>query len=171
MKSKVSYAMLALFIAALGVNAALAQPHERKRPFGAGERLSEDLNLSDEQKAQIRQIMLDTRKKNITTEAQHKLARLELQELMRAETPDVKKIDAKISEVSKLHETMMRARIDARLAMQKLLTPEQRKKMQELRPFEHFMRGRGHFGGMGPGMHERGEHGFDGEELDGPEEL
>ena len=171
MKNKSSVTLVLLLAAAFGVHAALAQPREKKMPFGAGGRLSEALNLSDEQKAQVRQIMLEARKKNITTEAQHKLARLELHELMQADTPDVKKIDAKISEVSKLRETMMRAHIESRLAMQKILTPEQRKKMQEIRPFERMRRGRGHFGDSGPGRFEHGDLGFGGEDLEHAEEL
>ncbi len=171
MKSKVSYAMLALFAAALWVNAALAQPRERKMPFGEGERWSEALDLNDGQKSQMRQIMLDTRKRNIETEARLKVARLELHELMQEDDPDQKKIDAKITEVSKLRETMMRAHVESRLAVQKLLTPEQRKRMQELRPFERFHHGRGHFGGSERGQRERGGHHFGGEDLESPEEL
>ncbi len=124
----------------------------------------EELGLSDAQKSQIHQIMLDTRKKNIDVGAKLKLAGIELHELMRAETPDQAKINAKISEVSKLRETLMRNGIEAKLAVQKILTPEQRKKMQEARPG---MFGRGHRGG--PGMMHRGGGFGPHDDIDMPE--
>lgn len=172
MKRQLLFAVTTLLAMAFGASALLAQPRQQKTDSpGMHERMAEALNLSDEQKTQIRQIMLDTRKKNIDTKAKLELAQLELHELMRVDAPDQKKIDVKITEVSKLRETMMRARIESHLAMQKLLTPEQRKKMQELRPFERFREGRGQFGGRGLGMH--GHRGFHmGEwDLDSPEEL
>ncbi|MDZ7359449.1 MAG: Spy/CpxP family protein refolding chaperone [candidate division KSB1 bacterium] len=94
----------------------------------------EQLGLTSEQKEQIRQVMLNTRKKNIDVEAKQKLARIELHELMSADAPDQNKINAKISELSKTHETLMRNRIESILAVQKVLTPEQRQKAKELRP-------------------------------------
>ncbi|MGH7494538.1 MAG: Spy/CpxP family protein refolding chaperone [bacterium] len=171
MKRQLWYTVTALLVTAFCVSALQAQPRQRTRAEGMHERLAEALNLSDEQKAQIRQIMVDTRKKNIDTKAKLELAQLELHELMRVDAPDQKKIDAKITEVSKLRETMMRARIESRLAMQKLLTPEQRKKMQELRPFERFRYGRSRFGGHDRGLHEPGGYHFGWEDVDSPEEL
>jgi Spy/CpxP family protein refolding chaperone len=120
----------------------------------------EELGLTDQQKEQIHQAMLDTRKKNIDVEAKQKLASIELHELMGADTPDQSKINAKISELSKLHETLMRNRVELHLAIQKGLTPEQRKKAKELRPLMREHRGGfRHFQGGGPGM-MRGGFGF-----------
>lgn len=159
-----------------------AQPRAGMRQRAEGEQMRqplwEQLGLTDEQKAQIRQIMLDTRKKNIDVEAKQKLARIELHELMAADTPDQSKINAKIMELSKFHETLMRNRIESHLAVQKVLTPEQHKKAKELRPFMRERRGGfRHFQGGGPGMMRGGGFGlgpdfdmpFDGPELE--EEL
>ena len=155
--------------------AAMAQPPQGGTMRGEmmKERLRkpalEELGLSDAQKSQIHQARLDTRKKNIDVEAKHKLASIELHELMRADAPDQAKINAKISEVSKLRETLMRNRIEARLAVQKILTPEQRKKMQELRPA---MFGRGRHGAHlfgGPGMMRRGGFGPHDDDIEAPE--
>jgi Spy/CpxP family protein refolding chaperone len=141
--------------------AAMAQPQGGRMQRGEGgamrQSFFEQLGLSDEQKTQIRQIMLDTRKKNIDIEAKLKLANIELHELMGADTPDQGKINAKISEVSLQREKMMRNHVDSRLAIQKILTPEQRKKAKELQPmmFERFREGGfRHFGG--PGMMRHG---------------
>ena len=160
----------------LMANIATAQPPQggmmrremmKERP---GNSPLEDLGLSDAQKTQIRQAMLDTRKKNIDVEAKLKLATIELHELMAVDAPDQAKINAKISEVSKQRETLMRNGIETKLAVQKILTPEQRKKMQELRPF---MFGRGRHGARpfgGPGMMHRGG-GFGPGDDDGMPEL
>lgn len=162
-----SWMMFAMLVMA---GAAMAQPPqgEKQPPQGGmmmhremmkerrGKLPLEELGLSDAQKTQIRQTLLDTRKKNIDVEAKLKLAGIELHELMRAETPDQAKINVKISEVSKLRETLMRNGIETKLAVQKILTPEQRKKMQEARAgmFGRSFRGGRHMGG--PGMMHRG---------------
>jgi Spy/CpxP family protein refolding chaperone len=146
---------------------ALAQPPAGEAPSGARQRMQqqnrfEQLGLSDQQKEQIHQTLLDTRKKNIDVEAKQKLGRIELHELMSADTPDQGKINAKITELSKLHETLMRNHVESRLAIQKVLTPEQRTKLKALRPMmmrEHFRGGFRHFDGGGPGMMRRGGFG------------
>jgi len=156
------FSLMALAMLAIA-GAAMAQPpqggmmkHREMMKERMGKSPLEELGLSDAQKAQIHQALLDTRKKNIDVEAKLKLAGIELHELMRVETPDQAKINAKISEVSKLRETLMRNGIETKLAVHKILTPEQRKKMQELRGS---MFGRGRHGARpfgGPGMMHRG---------------
>ncbi len=147
----------------LTASLAAAQPRGGMMQRAQGEQMhkswAEQLGLTDDQRAQIRQIFLDTRKKNIDVEAKQKLAHLELQELMTADTPDQKKIDAKVDELSQIRTTLMHNRINALLAVQKVLTPDQRKKAQELRPFELFRGGFGHFDGDGPGMMQHGNFG------------
>ena len=130
-----------------------AQPQQRmmmqrEHDGPMGRRLGEQLNLTDEQKDQIHQILLDARKKNIDTEAKQKVGQIEMSELMMADAPDQGKIDAKIKALSQLHEARMRSRIETMLAVHKLLTPEQRKKAKEMRIFDRL--GHHDFGG-GPG--------------------
>jgi Spy/CpxP family protein refolding chaperone len=172
-----------LYIMAVAIGVVLfaavanAQPQgrmmQRERGAGFGMRLGEELGLTDEQKDQIHQIFLDARKKNIDTNAKQELARIELHELMTADTPDQKKIDAKVAELSQLHAARMSSHIASVLAVQKLLTPEQRNKAKELRLFERFGH-RGFGGGMmhgGPGggfrrhMQMRDDVDDDGDEL------
>jgi Spy/CpxP family protein refolding chaperone len=153
MKRFLLYVMAGATCVALVAAVANAQPQGRmmQHERGAGFRalLSEELDLTDEQKDQIHQIFLDARKKNIDTNAKQELARIELHELMSADTPDQKKIDAKVAELSQLHSAKMSSHIASVLAVQKLLTPEQRKKAKELRLFERF----GHRGFGGGFMH------------------
>ena len=119
---------------------------------GMHEMMAEKLGLSAEQKEQIRKITLDARKKNIEVEAKGKVARIELHELMAADAPDQHKINAKITELSQTHETLLRSRVETMLAVKKILTPEQRAKMKELRPFGPGMHGRMGKPGQGQGM-------------------
>jgi Spy/CpxP family protein refolding chaperone len=153
-----SFSLIAGCVAAvLMAGMAMAQPRGGMMRRAEGEQMRkpmfEELGLTDQQKEQIRQVILGTRKKNIDVEAKQKLARIELHELMAADTPDQNKINAKISELSKLHENLMRNRIESHLAVQKVLTPEQRKKAKELRPLMRERHGGfRHFQGGGPGM-------------------
>lgn len=173
-----------LYVMAIAIGVVLfatfasAQPQERmkmrERSAGFGMRLGDELDLTDAQEDQIHQIFLEARKKNIDTNAKQELARIELHEQMMADTPDQKKIDAKVAELSQLHGARMSSRIASVLAVQKLLTPEQRKKAKELRLFERFGH-RGFGGGMmhdGPGgggfrrhMQMRDDDNDDGEDL------
>jgi len=169
------FSLMALAMLAIA-GTAMAQPpqggmmrHREMMKERMGKSPLEELGLSDAQKSQIHQVMLDTRKKNIDVEARLKLAGIELHELMNAEAPDQARINVKISEVSKLRETLMRNGIETKLAVQKILTPEQRKKMQDSRPF---MFGRGRHGARpfgGPGMMHRGGFGPHDDDIDAPE--
>jgi Spy/CpxP family protein refolding chaperone len=148
---------LTAIIAAMMLLANLAMAQPRGGMMQRGERIgkqwADELDLNDQQKEQIRQVLLEMRKKNIEVQAKQKLGRLDLQELLSADTPDQNKINTKIAELSKIHETLMRNRIESILSVQKVLTPEQRKKAKELRPFGGFRSGFGGFGhgrGMGP---------------------
>lgn len=157
MKRLSVFFVAAVMAAALCTDLLQAQPRgnfrgDRDRPQMRKE-IAEELGLSGEQKEKIQQIRLEARKQAIAHRAKVQLAHIELQELLQADNPDQNKINAKISEVSKLHETGMRNRIATQLDVQKVLTPEQRKKAQELRPFRG-MRDYDDFEGRpGPGMH------------------
>ncbi len=156
------FSFLSIAATMLCFGMALAQPSAAPAPdfeigpafeeFDHHQMLGEKLGLSAEQKDQIHKIVLDTRKKNIEAEAKGKIARIELHELLGADTPDQKKLDAKIAELSQVHETMLRSRVETMLAIQKVLTPEQRAKMKELRPLGMGAGMRGRMGGHGSGM-------------------
>ena len=146
--SRFNSSLLSGFAAiALCVGVASAQPRTGMQAgphrLELHQQFMEELDLSSEQKEKIQGIRLEARKQRIAHHAKLQLAQLELHELIEADTPDQKKIDVKIAELSKLRETAMRDRITTHLEVQKILTPEQRKKAKDLRPF-------------------RGDHGFDG---------
>ncbi len=138
-------------LAVLVLSAGLLPAQPRMGMRGGPERMqqrkdfAEELGLSTEQQEKIRQIRLAAHKQNIEQRAKLQLARLELHELMQADSPDQKQIDAKLAELSKLREAAMRSHVTTFLEVQKVLTPEQRKKAKELWP-------RGEGPGFGPGF-------------------
>jgi Spy/CpxP family protein refolding chaperone len=100
------------------------------------QRLHQLLGLNETQAASLEKLMSEQRKAAIRQRADQRIARMELEELMGAETLDQKAIDAKIQQMTTLHASALRARVEQRMALQKILTPEQFKKWQQLRgPF------------------------------------
>lgn len=115
------------------------------------------LDLSDRQKEQMADLHEAHQRRMIATRSGLAEARLDLRKLMRAESPDRAKIDATIDRMAKLRADAQKSRVATRLEAQKVLTPEQRKKMKDARG------GMGGHGGMrhghgGEGMRERGGH-------------
>ncbi|MCA9742513.1 MAG: Spy/CpxP family protein refolding chaperone [Deferribacteres bacterium] len=136
---------------------AIAQPRQRQFQKQGGPAkgafMAEALGLTDVQKEQIQGIHSAAQKERIDRQAKMKIARIELRELMVADTPDQGKIDAKVNELSTLQASMMKARVHNQLAVQKILTPEQRKKAKALR-LQHGgrgMRGKARFERRGSG--------------------
>jgi len=127
-----------------------------------GPDLREQLGLTDEQAEKLRALWVEGMKNSIRTRSNMMIARMELEEMMRADTPDRAAIDAKLRQLTDAQGALLRQHIEHRLAMHGLLTPEQRAKARTLmrhhmrqRMFQRRgMRGQG-FGpgrGFGPGQ-------------------
>ena len=127
--------ILAVAGTALGVGAQEVQERRRMGPAGGPQAggLRAELGLSPEQSTQLDKIRAGARKLAIRHRADVSIARIELEELMNAPTVDQKAIDAKVKAISDLQAAQLRARIDERLAVRRVLTPEQQEKMKELR--------------------------------------
>jgi Spy/CpxP family protein refolding chaperone len=92
-----------------------------------------EIGLTDEQSKRIDALATAHRKEMIKLEADLKIAKMELDDLFEnMENESV--IRKKAQEVSKLKEKIYTSRIDHRLAMHKVLTAEQQKKMKTLKP-------------------------------------
>jgi Spy/CpxP family protein refolding chaperone len=89
----------------------------------------------------MRNLRAEGRKQAIRHRADVAIARLELEELMDAKTVDEKAVAAKVKAISDLEAAALKARTDERLAMRRLLTPEQQEKLTQLAP--RGWRGRG----------------------------
>jgi Spy/CpxP family protein refolding chaperone len=131
---------------------------------GAIEHLLEDpevreqAQVTDEQAEQIRQQVYETRRAMIENHAQAELARLELEQLWDAETPDAEAIHAAIDRAAQIETQQKHAMADARLAIQNILTPEQRETIRGLvreRVRDHVADRRGAGGGLGERLRDR----------------
>jgi Spy/CpxP family protein refolding chaperone len=102
-----------------------------RRPDPAA--IQAELGLSADQAAQLKKLRDDGRKQAIRQHADLAIARIELQEAMDAPSVDDKLVAARVKAVSDLQAASLKARTDQRLAMRRLLTPEQQEKMKQLR--------------------------------------
>ncbi len=129
------------------------------REFGLGRILSdpairEQVGVSADQVAKIRQQDSDFRKTAIRSRADLQIKQIDLRELMSADKPDRAAIDAKLTEISTARLAFQKSAVTYRLNSRDALTPEQRQKLQQvLRDRRQNARGPG---GRGPGAGARG---------------
>lgn len=141
-----------------------------------------DLGLTDVQKADLQKLRETSRKDRLRKSTDLKIARLDLHSLLRAEKVDEKAVAAKLAEVQAAQGAMLKLHVDSALAMKRILTPEQQKKMQAMRANRGHqrmnrgmrMQGRGQGQGTGRGRgrmnHPMGA-GPGGDEIDLNEDL
>ena len=171
--------LLIVMAAAIGLGGvALAQrpgpgpeqgpPPRRRPPRGM---LKQELGLTDAQVSQLRKLHTDERETAILRRANMAVARMDLNDLLGAATLDEKAVSARVKELNDLQAAALQARVNARLGLRKVLTPEQLEKMKELGPgLEMGPHGRGWGRGPGrgpmppPGGGGRGDEPEDGDE-------
>ena len=95
------------------------------------DRVKAYLNLSEPQAQQLRKIVVDNEKSGVQTRAQLEVRGIELREMLRADQPDSDAVMKKVQENSDLRGQEMKQHIQALLEAQKVLTPEQRKKVRQ----------------------------------------
>ncbi|UCE19851.1 MAG: Spy/CpxP family protein refolding chaperone [Gemmatimonadota bacterium] len=108
------------------------------REFGRGDgpnilTKAEALELTSEQIKKIKAMRLDMAKEKIRLRSELDLKELELRELMSADEPDIRRIEAKIDEMAPLRTELQKKRIGHRLAVRDVLTLEQREKLELMR--------------------------------------
>jgi len=120
-----------------------------------------ELGLSEEQLSQLRALRSEAAKAGLRARTDMQLKQMELEELLEAEEPNEAAIQSKLRELSDARHALMQQRITNRLAMRRVLTPEQRAKWNKMR--RHFAR-RGMMqrfrGQRGFGPRGRGQRGF-----------
>ncbi len=109
---------------------------------GRWERMGQMLGLSEDQRAKIRGIFEETRRKNWDAIGQIQSERFRLRELMRGDQVDPNAAVEQKRKIDDLKRQVMRARLEARNQVLALLTPEQREKAKTLRQ-NRGMHGRG----------------------------
>jgi Spy/CpxP family protein refolding chaperone len=95
--------------------------------------IAKEIGLTEAQAKKIDDMATAQRKETIKMNADLKIAKIELQDLF-DEVGNEGAIRKKAAEVSKLQEKIYNARIEHRLAMNKVLTAEQQKKMKSIKP-------------------------------------
>lgn len=116
----------------------------------------EQIGLTDAQVEKLKSLRSNTMKAQIRAEADIKILRLELDDLLDQDKPDLKKIDAKIDEIGKKETEMKKTMIHAMLDGKAVLTDEQLAKLKKMaadrmRDRRNDRRGDGRGPGMEPG--------------------
>jgi len=119
--------------------------------------MRERLGVTPEQAARIQGQESAFAKGRIQSDANLRVKRMEMDELLAAEKPDRAAIDKKMRELSDARFAAEKAGMDHRLAMRDALTPEQKEKMKQWQQEQRQrMMERGREGGFGPGARMRG---------------
>jgi Spy/CpxP family protein refolding chaperone len=108
-----------------------------EREFGLGRLLDDptmrqQLGVSADQAAKIRQQESDFRKTEIRNRADLQIKRMDLNDLLSADKPDRAAIDSKLQEIGAAQIAMEKSTIDNRLNMREALTPVQRQKLEQM---------------------------------------
>ena len=113
------------------------RPMRHAPPSPHGPQLFEALELSAEQRDQIKAIHRETAKKKARKKADIRIARLDLEALMDQEKPDRKKIHDQIKEIAALRAQMKILQVDQHLEIQQTLGPEQRERFKKMNLKRH----------------------------------
>jgi Spy/CpxP family protein refolding chaperone len=117
--------------------------------------MKREAGLTDEQASQLQAIWRTERKQAVRRRADLRVARMELDDLLDAPKVDEKAVQAKVKELADLQGAALRARIDNRLALRRIVSAEQHDKLRAL--MQRRLRDRapmgpgGRRGGPGPG--------------------
>jgi Spy/CpxP family protein refolding chaperone len=115
--------------------AVVAASLERPRPRRDRAAIRRELGLTADQESQLRRLRTEARKSGIQLQRRADLrhARLGLREALEAARVDEGAVQGRTQELADLRSAHLRARVEARLALRKILTPEQLEKLKTLR--------------------------------------
>jgi len=102
---------------------------------------AEALGLSAEQVKKLKNVIGDNKKGRIRDEADLKVARMELNELIE-NGGDTKQVEKKIDEIAEIRKELLSKRVNMKLEARNILTQEQREKAKALmKDMKHFKKG------------------------------
>lgn len=116
----------------------MMKKHIEKSPVAKMKEFVESLNLSEEQKNEIRRIDLDFQKEILGLKNKVEINQLEIKSLFLEKDPDLIKIRTKLQEIANLETEIKMKAIEEYLAVKGTLTPEQQEKLPEGIPFQIF---------------------------------
>jgi Spy/CpxP family protein refolding chaperone len=95
--------------------------------------MAAELGLTDVQQADMRKVMEGARRDRLRKSTDLKIARMDLQSLLREEKVDEKAVSSKLAEAQAAQGALLKLRVDSALQLKRILTPEQQKRMNEMR--------------------------------------
>ncbi len=126
--------IVAVVIPVIAVAWALpSDAHRGKRGCGARQAPMAALELSAEQRTKLDGLNLERAKKMAQLRADLKVARLDLRAAMRQDDPDPAEVKARVAAVNKARSLILEGKVNHRLKVNNVLTPEQRNKLREVR--------------------------------------
>lgn len=118
-----------------------AKAHHQRESKEGHHALMESLpNLTEAQKTQLKEIREQGRKDSQPQREKMKAMREKLQNMKMSDNPNQKEIDTLIDEMHRLKAQMEKSRTASELKMRSVLTPEQRKVLDEKMKEKHAMR-------------------------------
>ena len=102
------------------------------------ERLAKSLDLTGAQRTKMREAGERQMRRGILERADLAIARLDLRQLLRADKPDPKAIDAQVDRIAGMRAQLQKERLAMMLDMRSMLTDAQRAKLRELKAARKF---------------------------------
>ena len=117
--------LIGLLVLVLTVSAQPGPPMGMDKPMHQA--MLDELKLTDQQKKDIDKIHSDTKKEQIDRFSEIAKARVELQDLLRADNPSQSAIEKKMTDIGALQNQAQSKRLAVWFSINKLLTPDQQK--------------------------------------------
>lgn len=134
---KFKYFLLAfIFISFFTIDIGNAQTAEGKlkqERLKLAAKKHEKLNLTEEQKEKIQDLKLKLQKELLPIQAELRNAEAELKTMLLEKQPDLRAVNKKIDQISKLQADIKKLKIRHQFDVRNLLTPEQQKKFDQNR--------------------------------------
>jgi Spy/CpxP family protein refolding chaperone len=147
---------MSIFIFSLAWTQPMGGMHEGM-PMRPVMKLMEELKLTDDQKKDVQKLHFDLQKQMITQMSKIAGARVDLQQLLKADNPDRAAIEKKITEISQLAGQTGTIMLGQWFAVNKLLTAEQQKTWKKALGMGGMMGGGMGMMGGGKGMRPMGQ--------------
>ncbi|MFH0992328.1 MAG: periplasmic heavy metal sensor [bacterium] len=113
----------------MGTTIAIAQQPQMQPPPKENQAadVMKKLKLTDDQRKEVEKLRVDQAKQGITHRGKRETANLDLQQLLRAESPDKAAIEKKVNEIAQLDAQGKLLKINHWFGVNKILTPDQQK--------------------------------------------
>jgi len=109
------------------------QPPRVNQPAGKRHDGRHELNLTEAQRAELKKFRAEHREKRIRAQADRRVLEAQIDDMIGAATVDENAVRAKAAQLERLRAAEARDRLEARLALRRILGPELMQKMRARR--------------------------------------